>query len=177
MRRVAVWALVLFIVVAIAPAKADTIAYNLVLTADRGVGTLNGTGSFSVTGPIGANQNFNETNGLLSLDFLIDGHHFALANKDVGSTPAVTFQNGNVFSILYPGTLLNGIFTISLRTSALQYDYFDQLHPATRTIGTITYSLAPVAVPGPIVGAGLPGLLAAAGGLVLLARRRRQRLA
>ena len=34
-----------------------------------------------------------------------------------------------------------------------------------------------VAIPGPVVGAGLPGLIAAAGGLIALARRRRQRQA
>jgi hypothetical protein len=37
-----------------------------------------------------------------------------------------------------------------------------------------TFSLTPVAVPGPIVGAGLPGLLFACGGLVALARRRKR---
>lgn len=37
-------------------------------------------------------------------------------------------------------------------------------------------SIVPAAVPGPVVGAGLPGLLMALGGLVVLARRRRNQI-
>jgi hypothetical protein len=40
---------------------------------------------------------------------------------------------------------------------------------------TVTFSSTTVAVPGPLLGAGLPGLLAAVGGLVALARTRRRR--
>jgi hypothetical protein len=43
--------------------------------------------------------------------------------------------------------------------------------------GTITVSDTQVSVPGPIAGAGLPGLIAACGGLIALARRRRQLVA
>ena len=43
--------------------------------------------------------------------------------------------------------------------------------------GQINASFNDATVPGPIVGAGLPGLLAACGGLVALARRRRRRAA
>jgi len=42
-----------------------------------------------------------------------------------------------------------------------------------QSTGASTFSATTFAVPGPIVGAGLPGLIAALGGLVALARRRR----
>jgi hypothetical protein len=42
---------------------------------------------------------------------------------------------------------------------------------------TTTFFTTPTGVPGPIVGAGLPGLVMACGGLVALARRRRQKIA
>jgi len=43
--------------------------------------------------------------------------------------------------------------------------------------GTFNAGINTAAVPGPIVGAGLPGLMAACGGLIALARRRRQKRA
>ena len=51
----------------------------------------------------------------------------------------------------------------------------DQLVAASGTV-TVGISSGEV-VPGPVVGAGLPGLLAACGGLVALARRRRKQVA
>jgi len=63
---------------------------------------------------------------------------------------------------------------LSISTSGLQYSYGDGFHPGNSSVGNIFASLAPSSpVPGPIAGAGLPGLIAACGGLVALARRRR----
>jgi hypothetical protein len=46
-----------------------------------------------------------------------------------------------------------------------------------RDSGQAAFEFSDVAVPGPIVGAGLPGLVAACGGLLALGRRRRQKVA
>ena len=43
--------------------------------------------------------------------------------------------------------------------------------------GAVDASVLGASVPGPIVGAGLPGLIMACGGLLGLARRRRQKIA
>jgi hypothetical protein len=50
--------------------------------------------------------------------------------------------------------------------------FADIFSPITGNTGLVDATLAPV--PGPVVGAGLPGLVAACGGLLALGRRRRQ---
>ena len=65
-------------------------------------GVLSGTGSFSVTGPISSfYQNFTTSSGLVSLDLVIGGHDFSLANSP-GNTN-VTFITGNLFGLQYFG--------------------------------------------------------------------------
>ena len=56
------------------------------------------------------------------------------------------------------------------------HTYFN-IHNSNFPGGEIRTQLLPIPVPGPIVGAGLPGLIAACGGLLALARRRRKLIA
>jgi hypothetical protein len=55
------------------------------------------------------------------------------------------------------------------------YFFADIFSPVTGNTGLVDATLAPV--PGPLAGAGLPGLVVACGGLLALARRRRQKIA
>ena len=122
-------------------------------------------------------------NILNNLNTTIPGFDFSQAvfNLDAtanGSANITAFdQVGTQFSFLLPlsGSGQN-FFTLTATGGEL----------ISRVAFTSTVGLADVAqirfgqtvaVPGPIVGAGLPGLVAACGGLLVLARRRRRQIA
>jgi hypothetical protein len=166
--RSALWAMILTVcaVVGASPTKAIPITYELTLTPL--LGTTAGTGWVTVDRPIGPGfDSFSPDNGLLSLEFHIGGNVFTLGNADPDFTPNVTFAFGHLFNISYFGA----IGAVSLSTLFVGYTYIDKADRSDNTyLGLMLASAAPV--PGPMVGAGLPGLVVVFGGLIIWWRRR-----
>jgi hypothetical protein len=166
----------------IGAAKADLFDISGTFTTGGG-GTLSGTLDINVTAPglltgINAHYRLNlGLAGLLEIDFTnIDsqrastgpGGWFVVAKDDIANnslgfeftTPPVVPPTAGTLVGFNGGTILNGaIFCLS---------------GCGDNTGGLTGSITPHGVPGPIAGAGLPGLLLAGGGLLAWWRRRQK---
>jgi hypothetical protein len=179
--------------VAVSPAQAVTIAFGSELgitgtnSANFGADTITfgtpsgvniATGDFAaVFGPLGG-ETVTLAAGALDYSNLAAALGVnALFSISEGLNSAALFVTANTFvEIAATGVLIisgEGILTLTGKdaTSAL-FNLTANTSGGTSTL-TMNFSSAAVAVPGPIVGAGLPGLLLACGALLLLARRRR----
>jgi hypothetical protein len=142
-------------------AQASAVTYDLTLQGIYG-GLVGGTGSFTVDGPINSTglETFTVSDGL-DLSFTIDGNTFSSAP---GGYASVTFNNGQLQSIGYAGTL--DTWSFSLVTGLLNYIYVDLVDPAHSTFGNITAQLeatsqvsnAPLPAALPLFASGLGGI-------------------
>jgi hypothetical protein len=146
------------------------------------IGT-NTTGALANLGSI-TSITQNGGNGTLSADA---GNGTAFANSPFGDfnyaidcAPNGGSTNcGQKFTVVFTFTTPNGGKLVASTGDSTIWFASDICVPNTSggCASTGVAGASVVAVPGPIVGAGLPGLVMACGGLLALARRRRQKIA
>jgi hypothetical protein len=131
-----------------------------------------GTGSFS--GLNGTPITFDQGDGVFVHYDTLTGLFFSgSSGLSFSFTGTASFQEGGIdptsLSIVGPGTLTLAGFDPTA-------GFFSLTTQGGGNGGTVsvTFSATTRAVPGPIVGAGLPGIVFACGGLIALARRRRK---
>jgi hypothetical protein len=111
---------------------------------------------------------------VVGVPFINDAFLAFAGNTDGSGVARVSevLSNGITLALNVPGSTTATFTPVS--SLFVMKDQADFVGAAGGTSTTSLLTNAFSAVPGPIVGAGLPGLLAACSGLVFLARRRRQ---
>jgi hypothetical protein len=112
-----------------------------------------------------------------SASIIIDGFTYVLSVVDTLNA-SFSFGPGATVTNLSPGSAAGGgewqvAFANPLSFASIQFSPGPTAGSTAPQADYAFGSLTTAAVPGPIVGAGLPGLMMALGGLVILARRRR----
>jgi hypothetical protein len=162
---------------------------NMTITVNQG--TINNVSLLPTTigNESGFQLNYSAGNGTaadFTWSFTVAGNILsdAFAALNATSGPATLteqlFSNGNptptslleTISLAFPAPLSQTVNIIPPQFSLLAVK--DQF---TGVTGSTSSLINTFSVPGPVVGAGLPGLVAACGGLIGLARRRRRRIA